>query len=264
MSKIRHDTVAPTTTALHAAGEMIDRHSHEEHQFACVTSGVLAVRTPEGLWVAPPGRGVWLPAGTWHEHRFYGDSSFHTIGFPTADPAHGIPAAMPLDRPVIVDVNSLAREVIIACTAPGVADDEYSRLAAVLGDQLARLPHRPTSLPTPADPRLARACELVTTDLSQPLSLPDLAGAVHVSDRTLARLFRAELAMTYPQWRTAVRIYQALIDLAEGRSITETGHRCGWATTSAFIDSFRRATGQTPGAYVRHRGNNVPLPVNDL
>lgn len=258
MSKIRHDPVAPTTTALYSAGNMIDRHHHDEHQFACVTAGVLAVRTPEGLWVAPPGRGVWLPAGTWHEHRFYGDSSFHTIGFPATAEASAIPAALPLDSPVIVDVNSLAREVIIACTAPNVGREEYARLAAVLGDQLARLPHRATSLPAPVDDRLARACELVTADLSQSIPLPALATAVHASDRTLARLFRAEFAMTYPQWRSAVRIYQAIIDLAEGHSISETAHRCGWATSSAFIDSFRRATGQTPGAYQRTGGAGLP------
>ncbi|WP_245359423.1 helix-turn-helix domain-containing protein [Kribbella aluminosa] len=40
----------------------------------------------------------------------------------------------------------------------------------------------------------------------------------------------------------------ALIRLAEGESVTRVAHRTGWSSTSAFIDSFRRAFGHTPGA----------------
>jgi AraC-like DNA-binding protein len=38
-------------------------------------------------------------------------------------------------------------------------------------------------------------------------------------------------------------------DLAEGATVTEAAHRCGWATTSAFIDVFTQTMGQTPGTY---------------
>ena len=55
--------------------------------------------------------------------------------------------------------------------------------------------------------------------------------------------------MTYPQWRTTLRVFQAMIRLAEGANVTETAHACGWATTSAFIDTFTRSMGQTPGTY---------------
>ena len=59
----------------------------------------------------------------------------------------------------------------------------------------------------------------------------------------------AKFGMTYPQWRTSTRVFQAMIQLAEGATVTETAHRCGWATTSAFVDTFARTMGQTPGAY---------------
>ena len=55
--------------------------------------------------------------------------------------------------------------------------------------------------------------------------------------------------MTYPQWRTGVRVFHAMVLLAEGASVVETGRQCGWATTSAFIDTFSRTMGQTPGTY---------------
>jgi len=104
-------------------------------------------------------------------------------------------------------------------------------------------------MPAARDPRLAHACRLVTDDLSTPCSLTWLAHATGTSQRTLARLFRAEFGTTYPQWRTAARVFQAMIELAQGVNVTETARRCGWATPSAFIDTFTRALGQTPGAY---------------
>jgi AraC-like DNA-binding protein len=76
-----------------------------------------------------------------------------------------------------------------------------------------------------------------------------LARQAGASERTLTRLFRGEFGMTYPQWRTSLRIFHAMIRLSEGATVTETAHRCGWATTSAFVDVFTRGMGQTPGAY---------------
>ncbi len=40
-----------------------------------------------------------------------------------------------------------------------------------------------------------------------------------------------------------------MIELADGATVTETAHACGWATTSAFVDTFTRTMGQIPGAY---------------
>lgn len=55
--------------------------------------------------------------------------------------------------------------------------------------------------------------------------------------------------MSYPQWRTALRVFHAMTQLSAGASVTQTAQRCGWATPSAFIDTFARTMGQTPGEY---------------
>lgn len=246
MSEIRHEAAAPTAWSVYGGGARIDRHRHDEHQLVCVTTGVLAVETPAGQWVSGPGRGVWVPAGIWHQHRFYGASSFHTVGYGQAHPS-----ALPTDRPVVVAVNALAREVIAACTDAAVSAGARRRLLAVLDDQLQPESDSPAVVAAPADPRLRAACALVTEDLRHPRTLGQLAVASHTAQRTLSRLFRDEMGQTYPQWRNDVRVFHARIDLARGYSITETAVRCGWATPSAFIDSFRRAVGQTPRAYQR-------------
>jgi AraC-like DNA-binding protein len=243
MSKIRHHPRAPTHTTRHGAGAVIDRHRHDNHQLIYASTGVIAVHTAAGDWVAACDRAVWLPAGVWHEHRFYGVSAFHSVAFPRTH------APLPADEPGLVAVGPLLRELIVACTDAGLPARETGRLRAVVRDQLRHTRTLPITLPAANDPRLARACDAASTDLARPLPLPALASLVGTSERTLARLFRTEFGMTYPRWRTNVRVYRAMIELAGGAAVTETAHRCGWATPSAFIDTFRRTVGRTPGAY---------------
>jgi AraC-like DNA-binding protein len=228
---------------LRAGGERIDRHRHDNHQLVYVSTGVIAVSTAAGRWVASAERAVWLPAQTWHEHRFYGASTFHSVGFP-------VDRAPLADRePTVIAVSPLLRELLVACTDETLHAPEVQRIQAVIRDQLRRTRQEPIMLPAAVDPRLAAACALVAADLGTPRPLAALAEAVGASQRTLSRLFRDEFGMTYPQWRTRLRVSEAMVLLAGGTSVTETTHRCGWATTSSFIDTFQQAVGRTPGAY---------------
>jgi len=231
------------TTHAHLAGEVIGRHRHDYHQLLYVSAGVLAVHTDEASWVASRARAMWIPAGTWHQHRVHGRSSVHTLGFA----AHDI--LLRSGAPVVVAVDALVRELIIACSEPSLPQQEARHLRAVLRDRLRRALVAPLTLPAPGNSLLRQACALVTDDLGQPRTAAWLARSIGVSERTLARLFRAEFGMTYPQWRTGVRVFHAMVLLAEGASVSETGRHCGWATTSAFIDTFSRTMGQTPGTY---------------
>ncbi|WIV56231.1 AraC family transcriptional regulator [Amycolatopsis nalaikhensis] len=243
MSENRHE---------HSAGQVIERHRHDDHQLVYVIRGVLAVRTDRGAWVASADRAVWMPAGTWHEHRVYGATEVLTLEFPTHDG--------PLDgtAPTVVAVSPLLRELLIAATEPDLGTAEAARLHAVLRDRLRRAHDEPLTLPEARDPRLAHACRLVTDDLSHPRTTAWLARRTGTSERTLSRLFRLEFGTTYPQWRTTTRVFHAMIQLAEGATVTQTAHRCGWSTPSAFVETFTRTMGRTPGSYRAERPPRQP------
>lgn len=92
-------------------------------------------------------------------------------------------------------------------------------------------------------------CEILHANPADGRTLAALGRRVGASDRTLSRLFKADLGMTFPQWRTQLRLYHALVLLAENVPVTTTAHLCGWSSASAFIDVFRRAFGHTPGTH---------------
>ncbi|MEV0122503.1 helix-turn-helix transcriptional regulator [Streptomyces sp. NPDC050703] len=248
MPKIRHTPEAPTDTRSLAPGESIDAHRHDNHQIIYAGSGVVAVTTDAGTWFAPGTRAIWVPAGCVHAHRAHGHLALHLLGLPADTNPLG------LDAPAVLTVGPLLRELILACTrAPHDDTPERRRLRAVLLDQLRVSPQQPVQLPTPKDPRLAAVCGHLHRDPADARGLAELAAAAGAGERTLSRLFRRELGMTFPQWRTQLRLYHALRMLADGTPVTTVAHRCGWASASAFIDVFRRSLGYTPGTH--HRGD---------
>ncbi|GIJ50269.1 AraC family transcriptional regulator [Virgisporangium aliadipatigenens] len=242
MPQIRHLPTAPTRTQVMAAGERIDAHRHDDHQLVYAGSGVLAVTTETGTWYAPGNRAVWVPAGCVHAHRAHGRLDLHLLGLPTS---------LGFDGPTVLDVGPLLRELILAYTADDVDTPQRRRLRAVLLDQLRAAPRRPDGLPTPRDPRLVAVCALLHEDPADPRTLAQLGTATGAGERTLSRLFARELGMTFPRWRTRLRLYHALRLLADGLPVTTVAHRCGWSSTSAFIDVYARAYGMPPGAHRR-------------
>ncbi|MET9290756.1 helix-turn-helix transcriptional regulator [Streptomyces sp. NPDC003077] len=246
MSEIRHTPEAPTSIKSLAPGERIDAHRHDGHQIIYAGSGVVAVTTDAGTWFAPGTRAIWVPAGCVHAHRAHGHLALHLLGLPPDTNPLG------LDTPTVLAVSPLLRELFLAYTrGPHDETPERLRLRAVLLDQLRASPQQPVQLPAPTDPRLATVCDFLRRDPADPRSLSALASAAGAGERTVSRLFRQELGMTFPQWRTQLRLYHALRLLADDVPVTTVAHRCGWASTSAFIDVFRRAFGYTPGTHNR-------------
>ncbi|MEU6673462.1 helix-turn-helix transcriptional regulator [Streptomyces sp. NPDC046925] len=267
MTIIRHMPTAPTRTQSLASGAAIDTHRHDDHQIVYAGRGVLAVTTSAGSWVAPGTRALWIPAGTVHAHQAHGELELHLVGLPATE------NPLALKTPTVLAVGPLLRELIVAYTRPpdydgddgeggeggekggeggdakGNESPERARLRAVLLDQLRASPQEPLHLPTPTAPLLRTLCDILRDDPADSRTLAELGREVGASDRTLSRLFRGDLGMTFPQWRTQLRLHHALVLLAEDTPVTAVAHLCGWSSASAFIDVFRRTFGHTPGAH---------------
>ncbi len=236
MSETRHGALMPLVHR-----ERVDRHDHPHHQLVYPSHGILQVSTDAGCWVVPPHRAVWLPAGVAHAHQAHGTTQLRTVNF-ASDAVFG--------RPAVLAVSPLLREVIIALTASDAPSARRRRnLERVALDQLHEVEELPLHLPVPADDRLRAIAEALADDPGDPRTLAEFGRAVGASERTLSRLFRDQTTMSFPRWRTQVRLHHALILLATGASVTTVAAACGYAGPSAFIEAFRNAFGTTPGRF---------------
>jgi AraC-like DNA-binding protein len=168
-----------------------------------------------------------------------------------------------LDRPTVLAVDPLLREVIAALTTEEPGPRLRRNLENVALDRLRTVGELPLGLPWPHDDRLATIARALADDPSDDRTLAALGREAGAAERTLSRLFRVETGMTFPQWRTQLRLQHALALLATGEAVTTVGAACGFATPSAFIETFRKALGTTPGRY-RATANRPSLMAHQL
>jgi AraC-like DNA-binding protein len=219
-------------------------HRHPQGQLIYPSSGILSIATEGGVWITPASRVSWTPAGFDHEHRAYGETDVRTLLLP-----RGLSGALP-KRPTVFAASLLLRAAVLRLTGSRTpAKAAALRLREVIVDELLDTPEQPLHLPRPHDDRLRAATELLHADPADGSTLIELGRRVGAGERTLSRLFHAELGMSFHQWRAQLRVQHALVYLTDGCTVTQTASMCGWANTTSFIDAFTAILGQTPGRY---------------
>ena len=228
------------------SGFHIPTHTHDWAQLIYATSGVMSVQTGAGTWVVPSQRAVWVPADAEHAIDATGVVAMRTLYF-----RPGMVPSQP-DSCVVMNVSPLLRELVLETVRIGQLYETRAteaRLAMVLVDQLVRTPEVPLDLHQPKDPRARRVADRVCARPADPASLEDLERGSGASPRTLERLFRREVGMTFGRWRQQVRLLRALHLLAEGAPVTAVALDVGYDSASAFIAMFKRTLGKTPRRY---------------
>ncbi|MGW5728433.1 AraC family transcriptional regulator [Nocardia beijingensis] len=230
------------------SGGTSSAHSHARGHLVYAARGVLSVHTERGTSIVPANRIAWTPADFTHYHRAHGDTDMRIVFLPSSL-ARLVPG-----HPAVFLASGLAREIMLTLTGPREHDRAArARLHRVLVDELQEAHEQPLVLPQPQDDRLRAVARKLYDNPADNTSLADLGRTIGASARTLSRLFHNELGMTFYEWRTQLRIYHALVLLADGHETTYVAHACGWANPSSFIAAFTELIGTTPGRYRTRR-----------
>jgi AraC-like DNA-binding protein/quercetin dioxygenase-like cupin family protein len=236
------------------SGWRIARHTHAWAQVAYASRGVLRVATTGTTWMVPPSRAIWVPPHVTHEVVAVEDAFLRTLYITEST----VPAG--LDTPRVVEVSDLLREVIAALDTPGISATREQLLGALALDELTRSEPLPLSVPMPNEKRLRALCEAVIADPTHGESLEQWASSVGASTRTIARLFRQELGVSFSQWRQQAILARAIPLLSQGRPLSHVALELGYQSQSAFSAMFRRAFGESPRAFIErgseHRVGN--------
>ncbi|WP_039798188.1 AraC family transcriptional regulator [Nocardia araoensis] len=219
-------------------------HSHPRGHLVYAARGVLSVHTERGTSIVPANRIAWTPAEFTHYHRAHGDTDMRIVFLPPSL------ARLVPDHPAVFLASGLAREILLTLTSPRDHDRAArARLSRVLVDELHEAHEQPLVLPEPHDDRLQAIARMLYENPADNTSLAELGRTIGAGARTLSRLFHNELGMTFYEWRTQLRVYHALVLLADGHDTTHVAHACGWANPSSFIAAFTHLIGTTPGRY---------------
>ncbi|SLN17875.1 AraC family transcriptional regulator [Oceanibacterium hippocampi] len=232
-------------------GYLIAPHSHRRGQLLYASTGVVVVTTPDGAWMMPPQRGIWIPPGTVHEVRMLGPVRMRSL-YLDAEAARGMPdhcqalGVPPLMRTLLAEAVTLPREYAPA----GRAD----AIMTLIQHEMRRLPPLPLSLPLPANAALARRCRAFVRQPRLHETIDDWSGDLGLSRRSFTRLFRRETGLSFVAWRQQACIMAALPRLAAGEPVTAVAIDLGYNNPAAFTTMFRRALGSSPGTYLEAKG----------
>lgn len=224
----------------------IPTHSHRRGQLVYGTGGTITVTTPDGTWVAPPQRAVWVPAGVPHAMRTSGFVPMRTL-YVDARAQPSLPRSC-----TVMPVSPLLRELITAAAKIPVDYDEVGRDSKVMSLLLHELVPKhviPLHLPMPKDDTLERLCARIIDDPGLDWTMREWADWAHLSERTLARRFKDELGCSFARWRQQARLLAAVQMLGEGKTIATVARALAYESPSAFTAMFRKALGKPPTQY---------------
>ena len=232
-------------------------HAHAWAQLAYCATGIVQVTAAQSdqaggeiTYIVPPSRAVWVAPGARHHITVLEAAEFRTLYIDASVTPEGWQ-----DCRVMV-VSPLLREAIHALDAPGGPPLSAAReqlLCALVLDEITHADTQALGVPLPhpqtGDKRLRALCQAVLRAPSDRATLAEWAADMGASERTMARLFRDELDLSYQQWRRQAILAHALPLLARGQPVSQVAAASGYASDSAFSAMFKAAMGQPPSHF---------------
>ncbi|MET4635375.1 AraC family transcriptional regulator [Kaistia defluvii] len=222
-------------------------HQHRKGQLVVALQGGVMCRAHGGLWMVPPGSGVWIPGNVLHSNHVTANGRICLLFVAPSVP--GLPTqccTLSLTRLVIEIIKHMAAYPRSA-HAP---DSHKDRIAEVVLEELRRMKVASLHLPIPDDPTLTRIANALIQNPDDRSTVAEWAKRVAMSERTLARLVVRTTSMSFGRWRQQLHIIIALQRLTSGRSVQSVSDDLGYESVSAFITMFKNALGKPPARYV--------------
>ncbi len=225
------------------------------HYLLYASTGAFSLTVGNARWLLPPQRAAWLPAQTPMRLVATGTGMTSSVLF-----TQEALSALPFNCRVFT-ITPLAREMLLHAMQwdrtrdPNPALSTNQRAATFfcsLADVCLELATAPDEfwLPQAQSSELDAALDYTLTHLDSTLTVGDVAAAVSVSERTLARRFADETGMTWSQYVRRARLIRAMELLAASESkVIEIAYAVGFTSLSAFNHAFRDFAGETPSSY---------------
>lgn len=99
--------------------------------------------------------------------------------------------------------------------------------------------------------RVAPILDYIRDNLSEPLTLDQIAGQFYISKHYLCRIFKSATGFSVMEYIIYSRVLKARQLLQDGVSVQQAGEMSGFSDNSHFIRTFGHLTGTSPGRYAK-------------
>ena len=237
-----------------------DWHSHPHHQLLYAVEGVLRLETAQKLFLLPPQRAVWIPAGVLHRTILNRVNSCSVFFRPALVPTdiHDVRVinAMPIVREM---VRFAMRWTQYRDANDALANAYFQTLGLLCAEWIQQ--ELPFYLPINHASFLKTAIEWTLNNLEN-ATLEQAAKSVHYSPRHFSRCFKQAMGIEWRQFRLQARLLKAMELLIEPRiQIAQVAYRVGFNNLSAFAKAFALFVGESPSAYRARAQGKMPIEI---
>ena len=236
----------------------IEMHAHKKGQFIYTEGGIVYIKTGNKTHFLPARHYMWIPSDV--EHAIYPSTPeviMRNLYFPTEK------TDAPFYQQVgIYPVNELLWQLLCYTRKwdGDILETDAKRFPVVAAFKvlLAQISTGPLmlTLPRPKDPRLEKTLVYLKDNLDKNVSLAEIASHLGMSERSLHRLFKSDVKITFIHYYTLLRIFKALEYVLEKKhTIGEIALMVGYSSLPTFSNTFLKILGKRPSEYLQ--GNRI-------
>ena len=232
----------------------IKLHNHLKGQFLYTEGGVVHVVTEHKTFFLPARHYMWIPAGVYHSiHPGTPNVIMRNLYFPCEkdeDEFYSKIGVYPISELVLQMINYTNRW-------KGDLESSDKHLWHFAKGFKYILPQvsiykLPLDLPYAKDIRLKIVIKYMEENLHENILLSDLGKRSGLSSRTLSRLFKSDVGMSFVQYLTIQRLMRSIVLLLEHRlSVKEVSSMVGYNSVPTFSTTFYKILGTRPSDYVK-------------
>ncbi len=229
-------------------------HSHRKGQLSYVQGGIAYLFMGSQSYVIPGRHFLWLPGGVEHYVQARQPSSqMRTLYFPPQrDRKHPF-----YSKVGIYPINDLLYQMIVYTEKWGgdilPKAPAFSFLKAIkdiLPDFTSGT--LPFMLPTTQNTRLRPIVLYLRNNVAQALTLGSVSREFGLSERSLSRLFKAELDISFLQYLQQVRMLSAVeMILQTDMTLSQIAYEVGYGSLAAFSSTFQQLYHIRPSEFER-------------
>ena len=231
-------------------------HKHNKAQFLYCEGGIVYVKIGKDTFYLPARHYMWIPPHTEHSiHPNTPEVILRNLYFPINEGDHafykkvGIYPADGLLLELLLFSNQWKGDISPENRSEYIIAQAFKEILPKVSKASLRL-----ALPLPHDERLKKIVQFLDDNMDSSITMKKITAEFGFSERSLSRLFQKDLAMTFVQYFTILRMLRALQLLIDGSySISEISNMVGYNSLPTFSNTFQKVIGVRPTDYSKKK-----------
>lgn len=230
--------------------KLIPLHAHTKGQLSYVEGGIAYITIGFCTYVIPARHYLWVPKGMEHILRIgYSATVLRSLYFYAHDdatnPFYSKLGIYPAVELLIQMINYTERWDGRHVTSK----DENFEFLIALKNILPQFNNKtlPIILPTTDNEQMQKIIKYLEKNMSERLTVNSISSRFNLSERSMSRLFRSTLQMSFLQFLKTIRMIKAIeLILKTQKPIGDIACIVGYITISSFSDAFQEFTHSRP------------------